>query len=259
VALGQVVTALVVGVLYLAWTTLAEGSRLRVAGARRLSRREADWLMPLVTEVAARLGLRTLPRILVDDRREPNAHAGIRHIVINYGLLEQLNYDRDQVAAVLAHELVHWRDGDTIAMAWAKGVALPLYLLYELADRLLRLSNSRPLHFIVRTMFWAVIVTVRYLVIPVQARLWRRAEYRADAGAAAAGYRSGLRGALTYLRHSFDGERSGWDRTVLATHPPNELRLERLEGDQRYPLREDHPLVRSLPGWSDRSTVQKGW
>jgi Zn-dependent protease with chaperone function len=260
VALGQVVTALVVGGLYLVWTVATEGVRLRVAGARRLSRREVAWLGPIVTEVAERLELRTLPRLLVDDRREPNASAHIRHVVINYGLLEQLNYDRDQVAAVLAHELAHWRAGDTVAMAWARGVALPLYLLYELADRLLRLSTSRPVHFIVRTLFWAVIVTVRYLVVPVQARLWRRAEYRADAVAAAAGYGAGLRAALGYLRNSFDGDRSGWDRAILATHPPNELRLERLESSGHpAPLREDHPLVRSLPGWSDRSTVRKGW
>lgn len=259
VALGQVVTALVVGALYLVWTVATESVRLRIAGARRLSRREAAWLGPIVAEVTARMGLRAVPRLLVDDRREPNASAYIRHVVINYGLLEQLDYDRDQVAGVLAHELAHWRAGDTVAMAWARGVALPLYLLYELADRLLMVS-SRPLHFVVRVLLWPVLVTVRYLVVPVQARLWRRAEYRADAVAAAAGYGAGLRAALGYLRHSFDGDRSGWDRAVLATHPPNELRLERLEhSDRPGPLREDHPLVRALPGWSDQSTVRKGW
>jgi Zn-dependent protease with chaperone function len=40
--------------------------------------------------------------------------------VINAGLLEQLDHDREQIAAVLAHERAHWRDA--IAMAWAKGV-----------------------------------------------------------------------------------------------------------------------------------------
>jgi hypothetical protein len=62
------------------------------------------------------------------------------------------------------------------------------------------------------------------------------------------------------MRHSFDGSRSGWDAVVCATHPPNELRLEELEERGRtYPLREDHPLVRALPGWSSRGTVRKGW
>lgn len=260
VAVGQVVTALVVGVLYLAWSTMAEGWRLRVAGARRPSRREAEWLMPIVHEAAGRLGLTRLPRILIDDRREPNAHAGIRHVIINYGLLDQLGYDREQVGAIVAHELVHWRDGDAIAMAWSRGVALPLVLLYDFATRLLSWSRSRPLHFVVRMLFWSVIVVTRRFVLPVQASRWRRLEYRADALAAAAGYGPGLRQALTYLRHSFDGQRSGWDAAVLATHPPNELRLERLEeAGRRYPLREDHPLMRALPGFTHSSTVEKGW
>lgn len=260
VALGQIVTALVVALLYVWWSTVAEATRLRVSGARRLSRREAEWLMPIVFEAAERLELTALPRFLVDDRREPNAHAGIRHVVINYGLIDQLDHDRDQVGAIVTHELVHWRDGDAIAMAWARGIALPLFLLYDLASKLLDLARSRPLHFLVRFLFWSVIVTVRRFVLPVQAGLWRRLEYRADALAAAAGYRSGLRGALTYLRRSFDGQRSGWDEAILATHPPNELRLERLEEpERRYPLDEDHPLTRALPGWTHSGTVEKGW
>lgn len=260
VAIGQVLTALFVGWLYLAWRAWAEGSRLRIAGTRRMSRREAEWLMPLLYEAAQRLELSALPRVLIDDRREPNAHAGIRHIVVNQGLLEQLNYDREAVAGVIAHELVHWRDGDAIGMVWNRGVALPLYLLYELATRILRAAQSRPVQFTVRVLLWPVLVTVHYGVVPVQAAVWRRAEYRADAIAAAAGYGDGLRRALTYIRRSFDGSRSGWDAAICATHPPNELRLERLEQDGRvYPLLVEHPLVRALPGWSGRSTVQKGW
>jgi Zn-dependent protease with chaperone function len=260
VAVGQVVAALFVGGLFVAWTAATEGLRLRVSGARPMSRREADWLMPIVDECAGRLGLRSLPRILVDDRREANAHTGIRHIVINYGLLEQLEYDREAIGGVLAHELAHWRDGDAIGMAWTKGVALPLYLLYEFAERLLGLARSRPMHFVVRFLFWSVIVTTRYFVIPIQAGLWRRGEYRADAAAAAAGYGEGLRAALTHLRHSFDGERSGWDRAICATHPPNELRLERLEQPGKsYPLHDDHPLLKAMPRHIPGSTVEKGW
>jgi Zn-dependent protease with chaperone function len=245
VLLGQVLVALVVGGLYVAWSTVTEAARLRIGGARRLSQREADWLLPILTEAADRLGLVAVPRLLVDDRREPNAAAGIRHIVINAGLLEQLDYDREQIGGVLAHELAHWRDGDAIAMAWAKGVALPLYVAYELADKALHAARIRPVQVLVRILFWSVLVTVRHGVLPAQARLWRAQEYRADAAAAAAGYAPGLRRALTYL---------------LASHPPNELRLERLEDAGRvYPLSDEHPLTKALPGWTAGSTVRKGW
>jgi Zn-dependent protease with chaperone function len=260
VLLGQVAVAVTVGALYVWWSAGTEAVRLRVGGARELSRREADWLLPILAEAGERLGLDALPRLLIDDRREPNASAGIRHIVINAGLLEQLDHDREQIAAVLAHELAHWRDGDAIAMAWAKGVALPLFLAFELADRALRAARIRPLQFLVRLLSWSVLATVRYGVLPAQATLWRAQEYRADAAAAAAGYQDGLRRTLAYLRGSFDGQRSGWDRTLLASHPPNELRLDRLEHDDRvYPLHEEHPLVRALPGWTGDSTVRKGW
>jgi Zn-dependent protease with chaperone function len=257
-ALGQVVVAGFVGALYVLWSFATEPMRLRISGARRLSRREAEWLMPMVHEVADRLGLRSLPRILLDDRREANASAGIRHMVLNQGLLEQLGHDRDQVSAVIAHELAHWRDGDAIALAWAKGVTLPLYLLYELATRLLRMVHNRPLHYLIRFVFWSVIVTVRYLVVPVQAATWRAAEFRADAAAARAGYGAGLHRALSYLRHSFDGERSGWDAAILATHPPTELRLEAIEEPgRRYPLSADHALLRALPERVPVSTVDR--
>lgn len=260
VLLGQVLVALVVGGLYVWWSAATEAARLRIGGARRLSRREADWLLPILTEAGDRLGLTGLPRLLIDDRREPNAAAGIRHIVVNQGLLEQLDHDREQIAGVLAHELAHWRDGDAIAMAWAKGVALPLYLAFELADRLLRAARVRPLQVLVRVLLWSVLVTVRFGVLPAQSRMWRGQEYRADAAAAAGGYGPGLRQALTYLRGSFDGQRSGWDRTLLASHPPNELRLELLEErDRAYAMNEDHPLMRALPGWTGDSTVRKGW
>ncbi|MET7399250.1 M48 family metalloprotease [Dactylosporangium sp. NPDC005572] len=255
--IGQVLVAVFVGLLYLAWSAATEPLRLRIAGARRLSRREAEWLMPLVQDAATRLGLRSLPRILIDDRREADASAGIRHIVINQGLLDQLDHDAEQVSAVIAHELAHWRDGDAIAVAWSKGVTLPLYLLYEVATRLLRMAHSRPLHYLIRFVFWSVIVTVRYLVIPVQAGTWRAAEYRADAAAARAGYGRGLHRARSYLRESFDGERSGWDAAILAVHPPTELRLEALEEPGRRYLLPSHPILRSLPDWMPTSTVER--
>jgi hypothetical protein len=258
VALGQVAVAVFVGALYVLWSGATESMRMRVSGARRLSRREADWLMPIVHECAARLGPPLAARRA--HRRSAGDQRARRHPAHRDqpGLLEQLDYDREAIGAVIAHELVHWRDGDADRDGLGQGVALPLFLLYELADRLLRLARSRPLHFIVRFLFWSVIVTTRYFVIPVQAGVWRQAEFRADAIVAAAGYGEGLRRALSYVRRSFDGERSGWDMAVLATHPPTELRLERLETPgRRYPLREDHPLVKALPGWSAASTVQK--
>ena len=89
-------------------------------------------------------------------------------------------------------------------------------------------------------------VTVRYVVLPVQRHGWRECEYRADAAAAAAGYGEALRRALSHMR-SFEAGRGGWEETVHAMHPPVELRMERLETPgRRYPARDDLSLSAGL-------------
>jgi Zn-dependent protease with chaperone function len=240
VAIGQVVTGLVVGFGFVVWSSATEGVRLRIRGARHPSRREAEWLGPIMADTAARLVIKGLPRLLIDDRREVNAIAGIRHLVIYRGLLDDTQYNRRELAGVIGHELWHWHRGDAIAMAWAKGVALPLYLMYSLATALLRVARVRPLQVVIRILLWSVLVCVDYFVIPVQASVWRAREYEADAAVAAAGLGDGLRTVLSRIHTSFDGARDGWDAAINATHPPNELRLERLERPgRRYVVGED--------------------
>jgi Zn-dependent protease with chaperone function len=258
-ALGQVVVAVVVGFLFVAYMAIMEPFMLKVSGARRLSEREAAWIMPLVYEAAGRMGLTSLPRVLIDDRSDANAHAGIGHIVINRGLIVALDYRRTEVVAVIAHELAHWRNGDAVAMAWSKGVALPLYVMYELGTKLLQVTHVRPLHFLLRFLFWSILFTTERLVLPVQAATWREAEYRADAAAAQAGYGHQLRRALILIHKGVDGARSGWERAILAMHPPLELRLERLESrpHQTYGLSDYHPIGRVLPSWTPDPTVEK--
>jgi Zn-dependent protease with chaperone function len=245
VALGQVVVALLVGLAWVVGTAVTERWWFFLGGARRLSRREAAWLLPLYDTVAGRMGLRSVPTLLIDDRRTPNAYCGMRHVVVHQGLLDELANDRDAVAGVLAHELAHWRAGDAAAMTWAKAVSLPLYLLYEAAYRLLRV-RVRPLQWLVRALLWSVLVTVKYFVAPVQRQVWRRSEYAADAAAQAAGYGESLRRALAHLR-GFESGRDGWEETVYAVHPPVELRMERLEAaGRRYPPRDDFSLAGGL-------------
>ncbi|GAA1456192.1 M48 family metalloprotease [Nocardiopsis exhalans] len=234
-ALGQVVTAVTVAAAYVLYCRIAEPARLRVAGARRPSRREAELLEPMIARAAARMGVDRAPKLLIDDSREPNAHSGIQHIIVNRGLLDALSYDPEAVAGVIAHEVAHYKHGDALSLAWNRGLAWPLFLLYEIAYR----AQASAVYLTVllallRVLLWSVTVTIRVLVIPFSARHWRRTELRADAEAREAGYGPGLYTALTRLGASFDGARNGWDQAVLATHPPTELRLELLEepGDQ---------------------------
>lgn len=256
---GQVITALFVGSAYTVWSILFEPWRLRRSGARRLSRREAAWLVPIVEQVAERMGLQGVPKVLITDSREVNAYAMTRHIVIHKGLLTHLGYDEEPIGAVIAHELAHWRYGDTVGASFLKGTALPLYLGYALALRLEQI-RFRPLVWLLSPLIWGVTVCVRYVVAPVAAVVARRHELRADRYALRAGYGPGLRVALESFAESFDGALDGWDQVILRTHPHTELRLEALEDDGGdYPLA---PASASAPPAGTArptSTMQQGW
>jgi Zn-dependent protease with chaperone function len=217
--------ALIVTVLlalgFTVWTIISEGPRTGISGYRRMSRREAEFLVPLVQDCAARLGCLNVPRILIDDDGDPQAYALTRHIVLTRGLLEMTEADETALAGVICHELMHWRNADTVSSLITKGLALPAYALYNLAhqthDNAIVVVLLLPLRFV-----------LRYAFLPLRARESRDGEYRADQGAVFAGLAAGLSAALTGFRELEPG-RSGWDEAICATHPPIELRLERLE------------------------------
>ncbi|BCB91509.1 hypothetical protein Psuf_088220 [Phytohabitans suffuscus] len=238
VVLLNVLLGLLVGVLYTIYGTVLEPWRLRLGGARRMSRREEEFLLPILHECGQRMGLPNLPRLLVDDGRVPNAFAYTRHIVVQRGLLLEFEYDREAVAGVLSHELAHWHNADGVAGLFVRGVALPLYIAHRAATLVLRIFDNSIVRFLAISVAWPVLVSVRYFIVPLQSMSARTAEYRADQGAVLAGHRDGLRLVLGRLRRSVDGSRNGWDEVICASHPPTELRLEALEREGV-----DYPLV----------------
>ncbi|MGH3680829.1 MAG: M48 family metalloprotease, partial [Natronosporangium sp.] len=233
----QLVIVLAVSLGYVVLGVALEPFRLRLAGARRLSRREAEYLLPILHDCARRLGVDNVPRLVVDDGREPNALAYTRHIVVYRGLLTEFKHDRDVVASILSHELVHWHNADGVARLTLRGIALPVYLVYAAATWLMRVGDNAFIRFLTMLVSWPVLASVRFLIVPVQSAGAREAEYRADQGAVVAGQLPGLRRALERFQRSFDSSRNGWDRAICASHPPAELRLERLEqAGEPYPL-----------------------
>lgn len=234
---GVVGFGLLLGVVYTVYRVALEPLLLRTAGARRMSRREQDLILPVAADCAQRLGLTTYPPILIDDRPEPFAVAHTRHIVLSRGLLAEFRYDRGVIAGVLAHELVHWRNADAVSAAFVRGVALPLYLVHAAAGALIARVGHPLLSALVWLFAWPVMLTVRWFIMPVMAADARAEEFRADQGAVLAGHRDGLRRVLARLDRSFETGHNGWTRAMCGRHPAAELRLERLEDpDRRYPL-----------------------
>ena len=246
--IGQFVAAFLLGVVYTLYRIAAEGWSLRQAGARKPSHREKELLQPLLRESAQRLRLGGYPKLLMDDAKEPNAYCGARHIVVSRGLLDEFNYDPEPLTAVLCHELAHWRNADAISGFFVRGMVLPYYLLYVAV----KLAMSVFKHPLVRIALWLVawplLLSVRLVIMPLQAKGRRAAEFSADQGAVSAGHRRGLRRVLARLPATFDAARNGWETSVCATHPANELRLERTEEQGTvYPLPDPDAPARPLP------------
>jgi Zn-dependent protease with chaperone function len=222
---GVVAAAVAIGLLYTLYRVLFEPRLLVLTGARQMSRREAARLEPVLRECAGRLGLPNVPRLLIeDDPVLTNARTYARHIVVTTRLLDE---PPEEVAALLSHELVHWRTGDEITSAFVRGIALPLVLIHAVPTWLMRTFPHSATNFIVFIFFWPVLLTMKYLVMPLHSRDIRTAEYLADQGAVIAGHVAGMR-AILEKRKSFENGRSGWDSVMCASHPAHELRLDRL-------------------------------
>src|SRR5262245_60185401 len=91
---------------------------LRMHDAKEVDERSAPQLFGMVRELAQRAAL-PMPRVYLIDSPHPNAFATGRNpdhsaLAVTTGLLGLL--DRQEVAAVMAHELTHVKNRDTLIM-----------------------------------------------------------------------------------------------------------------------------------------------
>src|SRR5437899_10008785 len=96
----------------------ADSLVLSMHGAQEVDERAAPEFVHIVAELANRAGL-LMPRVYLMDNPQPNAFATGRNpqhaaVAVTTGLLNMLS--RDEVAGVLAHELAHVRNQDTLTM-----------------------------------------------------------------------------------------------------------------------------------------------
>lgn len=98
---------------------------LRMSGARELAPGEAPWLIAMVEQLAARASL-PMPKVYVIDSDVPNAFATGRSpdrgvVAVTTGISRLLT--RDELAGVIAHELAHIKNRDTLLSAVVGAVA----------------------------------------------------------------------------------------------------------------------------------------
>lgn len=271
-AIPAVAAALLVGAiiaLLLGFVLTNMESRLLAwRGYRRPSQREWDGhLLPAMQEVVDAMKLPCSPRVLIADSPVPNAWAHSRHIVVTTGLIHGL--DQAELTAVIAHEVMHWRQGDPLALRLVWCFGWPVVVMYAAgmwisgggpqmqggggggaaassaphSDAGSTIRGTESVVAVVGWFFlWPSWLLIRFVMIPAIAAESRRIEYEADAGAAAAGFGPTLHRALERLA-PFEGGRSAWEAALSATHPPMELRLEALDHHEYSP-----PQPAKMPG-----------
>src|SRR6266705_1470463 len=104
---------------------------LSMHDAHEVDERTAPDLVALVRDLAQRAGL-PMPRVYLMDNPQPNAFATGRNpehaaVAATTGLLDRLS--PDEVAGVMAHELTHVRNRDTLTMTITATIAGAISML----------------------------------------------------------------------------------------------------------------------------------
>jgi heat shock protein HtpX len=157
-----------------------------------------------VHELATRAGL-PMPRVYLMDNPQPNAFATGRNpehaaVAVTTGLLNMLN--RDEVAGVIAHELAHVHNRDTLTMTITATIAGAISMLahFGLFFGGGHRDNNNGLG-IIGTIAMVILAPIAAML--VQMAISRTREYAADnLGARIAGRTDGLSSALVKISNA---------------------------------------------------------
>lgn len=214
--------------------------------------REEHFLLDIIYNLAQKAGLKKMPEVGIYSSPELNAFAtgpSKNHslVAVSSGLM--MNMNRDEIEAVLGHEISHIANGDMVTMTLLQGIINSFALfLSRLAAYAISLSLSRDeeksdisyLTYSVLTFVFDILFTMLGSILVAAYSRWR--EYRADHGGATLAGRQKMIAALRRLQNSTDIEderapslaafkiarHSSW-LEIFSTHPPLDKRIARLE------------------------------
>ena len=206
------------------------------------------WLVGTVERFAKQAGVKT-PEVGIYPG-PPNAFAtgafkNSALVAVSTGLLESMT--RDEVEAVIGHEVAHVANGDMVTMALIQGVMntfvvfLSRVIGYIVDKVVLRNQNQGPgMGYYVTTIVMDILLGV--VAALIVAWFSRQREFRADAGAARLiGRKQPMIDALARLGGLDPGEmpkamksmgisaRPGGLMALFSSHPPMAQRIERLK------------------------------
>jgi heat shock protein HtpX len=208
-----------------------------------------SWLVNTVQRQAQAAGI-GMPEVAVYQSPDPNAFAtgwnrNNALVAVSTGLLERL--DKNEVEAVLGHEVSHVANGDMVTLALLQGVLNTFVVFLSrvvgfVVDRVVfRTERGYGPGFLITTIVAQLVLGI--LASLIVAWFSRRREFRADAGGASLAGRSGMIGALRRLggvshpaalpesleAFGIFGRTGGGLTRLLMSHPPIEQRIAALE------------------------------
>ncbi|GLQ06680.1 zinc metalloprotease HtpX [Sneathiella chinensis] len=151
---------------------------LRMYGAREVGMADAPEFVGLVQDLATRAGL-PMPRVYLIDTPQPNAFATGRNpenaaVAATTGLMRIMT--REELAGVMAHELAHIRNRDTLIMTITATIAGAISMLANFA--LFFGGNRNNNMGIIGTL--ALMILAPFAAMLVQMAISRTREYSAD-------------------------------------------------------------------------------
>ncbi len=152
---------------------------LRMHNAVEVDERSAPEYYGMVRDLAQRAGL-PMPKVFLIRENQPNAFATGRNpqnaaVAATTGLLDRLTYD--EVAGVMAHELAHVQNRDTLIMTITATIAGAISMLANFAFFFRGNNNNNPLG-IIGVLVAMVVAPLAAML--VQMAISRTREYSAD-------------------------------------------------------------------------------
>lgn len=224
---------------------LATGARVITQPRNELE----AWLFDTVARQAREAGI-GMPEVAIYDAPEPNAFATGMHrdralVAVSTGLLRVMN--RDEVEAVLGHEVAHVANGDMVTMALLQGV-LNTFVIFlsriigSVIDRVVfRSENGYGPGYWLTVIVLQLILGILASILVMAFSRWR--EFRADAGGARLAGRAKMIAALERLAESYgqstlpeqveafgiSGRNGGGLKRLFMSHPPIAERIAALK------------------------------
>lgn len=208
------------------------------------------WLVELVRAQSQRAGI-GMPEVGIFEQPDPNAFAtgwnrNDALVAVSTGLLERMT--KDEVEAVVGHEISHVANGDMVTLALIQGVVNTFVVFLArvigfVVDRVV-LKNARGfgIGYVVTTIVAEIFLSVLASMIVMWFSRYR--EFRADAGGANLAGRQNMINALRALQRvhepqdlpagefaafGISGKIADGFKAAFASHPPLERRIAALE------------------------------